>query len=422
MKLNRLFPVFLALGALALAQSDRARLVGTVYDASGAVIPRATVRVTDRLTQSVRETTADNRGLYVVEALLPAPYDVQGSAKDFAAALVENIRTAAGQETRVDLHLQPATVTQSVTVASGQLAQIDTSSADIAATVSSREVNDLPVNGRMVSQLYLLIPGASMSSSGTFDDIRFFGRSNEQNVIRYDGIEAGTLIDASPADINGASTSQFRLSQSMENIQEFHVESTTYAAEYGRGTGGQITIITKSGSNEMHGDLFEFVRNDWFDARNFFDTGLKQAPLRLNQFGGSFGGAIIKNKLFFFASQENLLQRVYVNFTENTLSAFARSQAVPSIQPALAAFPAGQIRTSSPYFDVVSGSVSSYLNEYFGNARFDYRINDRHTLYVRYSRDQGDAVIPTDVGGSGTVNYTVPQNGIADVTSVLTPS
>src|SRR5215467_2923173 len=219
MKLNRLFPVFLALGALALAQSDRARLVGTVYDASGAVIPRATVRVTDRLTQSVRQTTADNRGLYVVDALLPAPYDVQGSAKDFAAALVENIRTAAGQETRVDLHLQPATVTQSVTVASGQLAQIDTSSADIAATVSSREVNDLPVNGRMVSQLYLLIPGASMSSSGTF-------------------------IDASPGDINGASTSQFRLSQSMENIQEFHVEASTYAAEYGRGTGGQVTIIT----------------------------------------------------------------------------------------------------------------------------------------------------------------------------------
>ena len=174
---------------------------------------------------------ADARGVYVVDALLPAPYDIRGSAANFASAVIENIRTVAGQESRVDIHLQPAAMAQSVTVASGELAQVDTSSADISATVSARELNDLPVNGRMVSQLYLLIPGASMSGSGTFDDIRFFGRSNEQNTIRYDGIEAGTLIGSNPADINGASTSQFRLSQSMENIQEFHVEATIYAAE-----------------------------------------------------------------------------------------------------------------------------------------------------------------------------------------------
>jgi len=423
MKLNRLFPVFLALGALALAQSDRARLVGTVYDASGAVIPRATVRVTDRLTQSVRETTADNRGLYVVEALLPAPYDVQGSAKDFAAALVENIRTAAGQETRVDLHLQPATVTQSVTVASGQLAQIDTSSADIAATVSSREVNDLPVNGRMVSQLYLLIPGASMSSSGTFDDVRFFGRSNEQNVIRYDGIEAGTLIDASPGDINGASTSQFRLSQSMENIQEFHVEASTYAAEYGRGTGGQVTIITKSGTNSLHGDLFEFFRNSDMDARNYFNAkGTPQAPLHLNQYGGAVGGAIIKDKLFFYLSQENLTQRVSASFSSTTLSDYARSLAVPAIQPVLAAYPKGTIHTSSPYFDVAFANLPSYVDENFGNARFDWRINDKNTAYIRYQRDQGNSFTPSDISGSGTRQGNIPQNAIVDVTTVFRPT
>jgi hypothetical protein len=136
----------------------------------------------------VRKVLTDARGVYLVDALLPAPYDVRGSASNFANAVIENIRTVAGQESRVDIHLQPAAMAQTVTVASGQLAQVDTSSADISATVSTRELNDMPVNGRMVSQLYLLIPGASFSGSGTFDDIRFFGRSNEQNTIRYDGV------------------------------------------------------------------------------------------------------------------------------------------------------------------------------------------------------------------------------------------
>src|SRR5262249_57868523 len=110
-------------------------------------------------------------------------------------------------------------------------------------------------------------------------------------------------------------------------------------------------ISTKSGSNTWHGSLFEYLRNEWFDARNYFDRGVKQAPLRLNQFGGSIGGAILKDKLFFFASQENLLQRVYVTFRQSTLSDLARSQAVPAIVPLLAAFPAGQSHTADPLHD-----------------------------------------------------------------------
>src|SRR5262249_12425120 len=215
---------------------------------------------------------------------------------------------------------------------------------------------------------------------------------------------------------------QFRLSQSLENIQEFHVESSTYAAEFGRGTGGQVTITTKSGSNSWHGDLFEYVRNDWFDARNYFDHGAKQAPLRLNQFGGPIGGPIYKDKMFVFASQENLRHRVYVPFRQSTLSSFARSQAVPAIQPLLAAFPAGQFSTADPYQDIVTGTLSSFINEYFGNIRFDYRLNDRHSLYVRYSRDQGEGIGPSDISGSGTFNKTIPQNGLVDLTSVLNPT
>src|SRR5215475_13783029 len=362
--------LFCLIGTVCLleAQSDRGRLSGVVFDPSGAVVARAALKIINTQTAAERTTASDDKGHYLVDSLLPATYKIAVEAPGFAALAVSEVLLGAGEERTLDLHLEPASLKEAVTVEARDEAQVQIDTASIASTVGDREVENLPINGRMVSNLYLLVPGASSSGGGTFDDIRFFGRSNEQNTIRYDGIEAGTIIDSSPADLTGANgASQFRLSQSLENIQEFHVESTTYAAEYGRGTGGQITIITKSGSNEPHGDLFEFVRNDFFDARNYFDTGKKQAPLRLNQFGGAVGGAILKNKLFFFASQENLLQRVYVNFTENTLSAFARSQAVPAIQPVLAAFPVGQIPTTSPYFDVVSGSVSSYLNEYFGN-------------------------------------------------------
>jgi len=336
---------------------------------------------------------------------------------------VSDVKLGVGELRSLDLHFQPAGLNESVTVSAESESQVQTQTASIAGTVGEEPVNNLPINGRMISNLYLLAPGAQLSGSGSFGDVRFFGRSNEQNVIRYDGIQAGTIIDSNPADLTGANgASGFRLSQSIENIQEFHVEASTYAAEFGRGTGGQVTIVTKSGSNNWHGDLFEYVRNDWFDARNYFDHGTKQAPLRLNQFGGSIGGPILKDKLFFFASQENLLQRVYVTYRQSTLSDLARSQAVPAIRPLLAAFPAGQARTADPLQDIVIGTLSSYINESFGNIRFDYRINNRHSAYVRYSRDQGEAVSPSDISGSGTFNSTVPQNGLLDLTSVLTPA
>src|SRR5215468_880834 len=414
---------FLHTSYLLRAQSDRGRISGVAYDPSGAVVAGATVRVLNPQTQAVRETVTDENGFYIVDSLLPASYNVVGSLSGFGELTISDVKLGVGELRSLDLHLQPASLQESVTVSAETESEVQTQTASIAGTVGSESVNNLPINGRMISNLYLLAPGAQLSGSGNFGDVRFFGRSNEQNVIRYDGIQAGTIIDSNPADMTGAAgASGFRLSQSLENIQEFHVESSTYSAEFGRGTGGQVTITTKSGSNTWHGNLFEYVRNDWFDARNYFDHGVKQAPLRLNQFGGSIGGNIIKDKLFFFASQENLAQRVYVTFRQSTLSDLARSLAVPAIQPVLDAFPAGQFPTADPLQDIVTGTLSSYINEHFVNARFDYIINNRHTVYARYSREQGDAITPSDISGSGTFNKTVPQNGLLDLTSVLTPA
>src|SRR5215510_8796314 len=353
--MKKFFPALFALmcllqaPCLLQAQSDRGRISGVAYDPSGAIVGGVTVRVLNPQTEAVRETVTDEKGFYHVDSLLPASYNVVVSLPGFSELTVSAVKLGVGELRSLDLHLQPAGLTESVTVSAESESQLQTQTASIAGTIGGEPVNNLPINGRMMSNLYLLAPGAQVSGSGNFGDVRFFGRSNEQNVIRYDGVQAGTIIDSNPADMTGATgASQFRLSQSLENIQEFHVESSTYSAEFGRGTDGQITITTKSGSNSWHSELFEYVRNDWFDARNYFDKGEKQAPLRLNQFGGSIGGAILKDKLFFFASQENLLQRVYVTFRQSTLSDFARSQAVPAIRPLLAAFPAGQFPTADP--------------------------------------------------------------------------
>jgi len=429
MSVKKLFPTLLVLTflfqmpRLLQAQSDRGRISGAAFDPSGAPVRGAIVRVRNPQTDSLRETATDEKGFYLVDSLLPASYSVVVSAQGFSNVTISEVKLGVGELRSLDLHFQIEGLKDSVTVTTESESRLQTQTASIAGTVGEEAVDNLPINGRMISNLYLLVPGAQVSGSGNFGDVRFFGRSNEQNVIRYDGVQAGTIIDSNPADLTGANgASQFRLSQSLENIQEFHVESSTYSAEFGRGTGGQVTITTKSGSNDWHGDLFEYVRNDVFDARNYFDHGEKQAPMRLNQFGGSIGGPIIKNKLFFFGSQENLLQRVYVTFRQSTLSSFARSLAVPAIQPLLAAFPAGETPTADPLQDIVSGTRSSYINEHFGNVRFDYIINNRNSLYVRYSRDQGEAVTPNDISGSGTFNHTVPQNGLVDLTSQLSPT
>src|SRR5262249_58949173 len=182
---------------------------------------------------------------------------------------------------------------------------LDVTSARMGANVNEREVRDLPLNGRQLSQLYLQAPGALNSGTGTFGDIRFSGRATEQNIVRYDGIEGTAIIDANPGNLNGEVPTPFRLQSSLENVQEFRVDSNNYPAEQGTGTGGQINVVTKSGGKEFHGSVFEYLRNDALDAANFFDNIIGQkSKLRLNQFGGSVGGPVIKDRVFFFFSYE----------------------------------------------------------------------------------------------------------------------
>lgn len=401
-------------------QSDVARIVGMVTDATGAVIPAATVTVTNSNTGQVRKATSNEQGLFVATQLLPATYMVKVESAGMSAAEFTGIRLQVGQERTLNVTMSPSTVTTEVNVAS-DMTVIDFSSARVGANVSTREVAELPMNGRQVSQLYLMAPGAVNNGSGTFDNIRFSGRSNQENVIRFDGIEGSSIVDSSPGNLNGESTSIFRLEQSLENVQEFRVDSSNYTAEYGTGTGGQVSFVTKSGTNAVHGSAFDYLRNDRMDARNFFDAATK-SKLRLNQFGGSIGGPVKKDKIFLFASFEGLRQRTASPLIESTLSAEARARAVPAIRPLLGAFPIGQRPSSDPLLDIVNVTAPARVNENAGGVRFDYNISSSLRFYARYFRDQGESAQTQNSTLSVYATTIVPQNGVASLSQVLSPT
>ena len=210
------------------------------------------------------------------------------------------------------LGLALAGVSEAVTVA-GEAAVLDMSSARIGVNVSPEEMTSLPVNGRNFANLMTLATGATTDGNGGWASIRFNGKSNQQNYLNYDGVDGTYVWDASPGYLN-ATGSQFRLQTSMESIAEFRVNSGLAPAESGLGAGGNITVISKSGSNRFSGSVFEYLRNDALDSASKYDD--KKQQLEFNQFGGSLGGPIVANRTFFFGSYEGLRQTTGLSFTE----------------------------------------------------------------------------------------------------------
>ncbi len=409
------------LGALANGQTDNSKLAGSVTDTTEAVIPGASVTVRSEKTGTRRTVTTNDHGGFLLTNLPPSEYTVTASADGLGPAIYKEIILTVGQERTLNIILRPANVATEINVSGGELTVIDTSSASVGANVNAREVAGMPLNGRQLSQLYLLAPGAQSSGGGSYDNIRFSGRANQQNEIRFDGVEGTSIIDSSPGNLNGETSTGFRLQSSLENVQEFRVESSNYPAEFGTGTGGQISVVTKSGGNRVHGSAFEYVRNDVLDARNFFD-GVSKSPLRLNQFGGSIGGPIVRDRLFFFGAFESLRQRAQINLIETVPSAAARARAVPAIRPLLAGFPNGTESTSNPSLDIARLEARTPIDENYGSLRLDYRMSAKYSVYARYFRDQGESRTPQNVTGNYFQVTAVPQNGLINFQQILTPS
>jgi hypothetical protein len=416
----------------AFAQSDTGSLSGTVKDQNGAIIPGATVTAKNERTGEERTATSNTDGHFSIPALKASAYTVTATTTGLSGK-VQNVSVGVGQALTLNLALQLTDLTASVNIIGGEEVVSSTGSASMGANVNPREVAGLPVNGRQLSQLYLQAPGSVNSGSGTFGDIRFSGRAVEQNIVRYDGIEGTAIIDASPGNLNGEIPTPFRLQSSLENVQEFRVDSNNYPAEQGTGTGGQINVVTKSGGKDFHGSVFEYLRNDKLDAANFFDNIIGQkSKLRLNQFGGSVGGPIRKDKAFFFFSYEGYRLRGGINSIEAVPGNAARICAPPigsgtvacnattaALIPAFRSPGAVALRVGPDLFDTVQLQANNIVNETAAALRIDYRFSQKHTAYFRFFRDQASNLQPDGVTGRKISIRQIPQNGVAAFTSVL---
>ena len=428
MKFFRLWLTVIAIASIAspaFAQVDNGRIAGIVRDSSGAFAPGVTAKVKNERTGEERSAVTNDQGFFLITPLKPSTYTIKVERAGFAPIEYTAMPLAVGQELTLDFELKPAGVTESVTVV-GSSPVLDLSSAKIGVNVSEREVNNLPVNGRQMSQLMLQAPGSQNAGTGTWQDIRFSGRAVEQNAIRYDGIEGSAIIDSAPGNLNGEIPTPFKLQASLENVQEFRVESNNYPAEYGTGTGGQVSVITKSGSNTLRGAAFEYLRSDKLDAPNFFDTraGLPKSELKQHQFGGSVGGPVAKDRVFFFGSVEAYRLDAGINSVEAVPSAAAWGRAVPAIAALRPGFVspnavllAGQ--STNPDLDIMQLQSLAQVRETSFSGRVDFKASSRWSSYVRVFHDRGTS--DQNEGVSGRVVHITdnPSNAVFNLQGVL---
>jgi hypothetical protein len=277
----------LALNTHLSAQQTESRIVGMLKDASAAALPGVTVAVTSRQNGQSRVAVTDGNGNYTLTNLAPGTYELNVELSGFAPH-VRTVNLGLGQVMTLDVTLGVAALQEAISV-NAAAPVLDLSSGKIGVNVSPQELQQLPVNGRNFANLMTLAPGATSDGNGGWASVRFNGKSNQQNYLNYDGVDGTYVWDASPGYLN-ATGSQFRLQTSMESVAEFRVNSGLAPAESGLGAGGNITVISKSGSNNYRGSLFEYKRDDALDAASPYDS-VKQ-PLRLDQFGGSIGGRL----------------------------------------------------------------------------------------------------------------------------------
>ena len=258
------FVTLLVLSAgLAYAQVDRANLNGTVTDASGSLVPNARVEIVSQTTGLTREAQTGPSGVYSIPGLPVGTYDLKISREGFRLYEVKGIQLFVGQTRTMDAKLQVGALATQVEV-QAEAAALETSDAQVGNVIESRQLSDIPVNGRNWATLQILSPGAINVGGGDQHSIRFNGRGLDDNNYTFDGIDAtGVQEQAQKADA--------RLNISLESIAEFRVNSSNYKAESGSTGGGQVNAVSKSGTNTFHGGVFEYLRNDVFDARSPFD-------------------------------------------------------------------------------------------------------------------------------------------------------
>ena len=384
------------------AQVDRASVNGTVTDPSGLVVPGAKIEVTSADIGFSRQVTTGEGGTYQLTGLPLGTFKIVVGKIGFKSVTIDRVILSVGEGRTIDARLDIGSPTETVEIQT-TIEPLNRDNAEIGAVIDSEQIRDIPINGRTFSTLMMLAPGAINAGGGTERDIRFNGRSRDDNNFTFDGIDASGIQEQ-------PQKAEARLQIPLDSIAEFRVSTATYTAESGAAGGGQVSVVSKTGSNDFHGGVFEFLRNNKFDSRSPFD-GPTIPPFHMNQFGGSLGGPVVKDRGFFFFNYEGIRQHLGQTLLGNVPSLALRNQVVatsPALKPIIDAFPTGQTPLDANTDQYRLQTVNS-LREDAAVMRFDYRFSDRTNGFMRYSVDKVNSVTP---GLTGSINQVTnkPQN------------
>ena len=405
--------------ALAFAQITTGTISGTVTDSTGAVVPGVNVTLKSVEKGITRTVRTDEGGRYRAPELALGSYEISAEASGFETVVRSGITLTVGREAVVDFTLQVGTITDKITV-TGEAPLVQTANATVAALVDERAMRELPLNGRSFADLTSIQPGvtsdleiaaagtqAVYTGGGGAARRSIGGTKPQQSTFLLDGMEISTPSEGMPA------TSVLGQQLGVEAIREFVLLQNNYGAQYGRASGGVVNAVTQSGSNNIHGSVFEFLRNEKLDARDYFlDRRLPKAPLKRNQFGAALGGPIRKDRTFFFLNYEGVQQNFGTSFLGTMLTpetrqgritgcpagkiSCSREEAIVTrtlpVNPDMVAImnllplPNGAYRNAG--VADISGVPRSQADENYGIVRMDQQLSEKDSVFGRFTKDQ----------------------------------
>jgi len=444
------FLVFMAITlfpASLCAQTDRATLEGTVIDSKGGTIAGARVQITEVETGVGQERVTNEHGFYHIPGIAHGTYAVLVSRDGFQTKLINDVEVQVGDTRTLDVTLAVGTVTERLEV-KAESEPYERSDAASAIVIGTEQIHNLPTNGRNWSTLTILAPWAQDDGGGDQRTIRFAGRARDDNNFTFDGVDATGIQEQ-------AQKSTTRLQISEDAIAEYRVDSALYDAEHGSQAGGQVDVVTRSGTNQFHGSIFGYIRNSVFDAREFIDP-VPIPAFRLGHFGGTFGGPIKKDKAFFFLSYEGLrqLQNVTTSaavpdpglqaaiLTNSPVlcpilqawpwrqSAVAQNQALgctakhvfPDSAFSVDQMPFDPANPDTTGIDAFNSAPTTVIHEDSWLARFDYTFSKNTTFYARAQRDIASTTSPLGNALDQQGVFNNPANYIAAIQHTFTPT
>jgi len=426
------FSAVLFLTASSFAQVDRSGLTGTVTDPSGRLLVETHITAVQNSTQLQRETKSDSSGNYDIAELPVGTYTVTFEHPGFQTLKFVDVVQVIGRTHTLDATLQVSGGKERVEVSPAS-AMMDRNSSAVTGLIERTQADELPLNGRNWSELTAFVPGAIDTGGSNQRSVRFAGRGLDDSNFTYDGVDATNIV-------NQTQRAWVRLAIPLEAIQEFRVDSLMATAEEGATGGAQLDVSSPSGTNRFHGRLFEYLRNDLFDAPepSWASNGESQQPLRLNQFGGSLGGPIVHDKTYFFLASEAYRQ-VWGYPVSGDVPSAALIASVPSSSPVYGivnAYPGAGTKTIlTPWtptndpgdlnyadYDLLTCSCTQVVNESSAMLRLDQHFSAKTTGFMRFNYDRSVNTQPLSAAATDLQQrVSTPVNGALELLHIFSP-